>query len=75
METMRKSDFRADQAHAALLQRGAELKRQLDMKDTQSSYAANQGFNFHFQGRERWRMEVEADFIESLLKILAEPVE
>ena len=70
---MRDSDFRADRALAALMQRQVELKRQLDMKNTQAAYEMNHGFVFHFQGRERVRMEQEVEFIASLLQILAEP--
>lgn len=69
---MHKSTFRAERAHAALLQRKAELERQLAMKDQTKPNSFTVGFAFHFQGRERWRMEQEAAFIDSLLTIMAE---
>lgn len=72
---MRKSDFRADQAHAALLQRRAELKRQLEATDQTKPYNFGQGFVFLTQGRERVALEQEAAFIDSLLTILADPGE
>ena len=70
---MRNSDFKVDRTHAALLQRQAELKRQLEMKNTESAYEFSSGFNYHYQGRERWRMEEELAFIELLLAMLTAP--
>lgn len=72
---MRQSDFRTDKVHAALLQRQTELARLLAMKDETKRYEFAQGFVFLFQGRERWRMEQEAEFIASLLQMLAEAPE
>lgn len=74
-ETMRKSDFRADQAHAALLQRSAELKRQLEMRDQTKPHDFGQGFVFLIQGRERVALEQEAAFIDSVVAMLIPPDE
>lgn len=72
---MRKSDFRADQAHAALLQRKADLKRQLEATDQTKPHNFGQGFIFLTQGRERVVLEQEATFIDSLLAMLTPPSE
>lgn len=70
---MRNSDFNVERVHAALLQRQAELKRQLELKNTESAFEFSRGFNYHYPGRERWRMEEEMAFIASLVEILSAP--
>jgi hypothetical protein len=72
---MRKSDFRADKVHAALLQRQAEATRLLDLKDSTKPYEFSQGFVFLIRGAERQRIVEEAAFIASLLDMLANPGE
>lgn len=69
---MQLKDYRADRAHAALLQRQAELRRLLAMKDQTAPYKMSQGFVFLIKGPERFRIEDELRFVEATLALLSE---
>jgi hypothetical protein len=72
---MRHSDYRVDRAHAALLQRQEKLRKLLAMKDETKPYEFAQGFVYLITGRERLRIEQEAEHVAELLAMLAEPAE
>lgn len=69
---MRANDYRADRAHAALLQRQAELRRLLALKDLTAPYGSHRGHAFLIRGQERLRVEQELRFVESTLALLTE---
>jgi hypothetical protein len=69
---MRANDYRADRAHAALLQRQAKLQELLAMKDESAPYRMNEGFVFWIRGPERVRIEQELQFIKDTLAMLQE---